>query len=172
MAGSLLVEGIRRSLICPAILPTHRHQYRITPAAAEACRFSPHWAHRIGGHSIHCASFGGAAQASVVCAPQQRTVNFYEVLGVSLGSSPTELKDAYRSMVKQYHPDRAPPEKVEEYRKKFMEVHRAYNMLKDPEIRSIYDFKIKNSPCGSWLYEEKTEQWRGRNWETDQCWTS
>lgn len=173
MAGSLLAKEVQWPLICPAVLPACGKRYHSKPA--EAYRFSRDMCNprRIGKREVHCASFGGSAPSSVVCAPQQRTVTFYEVLGVSHESSELELKDAYRRRVKEYHPDHAPPEKVQEYHKKFMEVHRAYNMLKDPKRRSIYDFEIKNSLyAANWRYEKRTGQWRGRNWETDQCWTS
>lgn len=155
----------------PTVLPTETKRNRIRRSAG-VCGFP-----RLVCNNKPCfaATYSGAAssQASLVCERQQVRVNFYDVLGVALGSSDAELKNAYRRMVKQYHPDHAPPDKAEEYRNKFMEVYRAYNILKDPKRRSIHDFEIKNSLYNRHKnYNGMVGQWRGRNWETDQCWTS
>eukprot|EP00250_Pteridium_aquilinum_P016938 c23377_g1_i1 orf=403-921(+) len=110
---------------------------------------------------------------SLIGAKQQLRVNYYNVLGVSQRSSADEVKHAYRQMVKQYHPDRAPPDKADEYRDKFMEVRRAYTILKDPKQRSLHDFEIKRSLLAlDSTYNGLSRSWSGRNWETDQCWTS
>eukprot|EP00249_Psilotum_nudum_P011367 c23130_g1_i1 orf=733-1371(+) len=122
-----------------------------------------------------CTTIGESAQSSVLCPDlsQRQVPTFYDILGVLRGVSDTEIKDAYRNKVKRYHPDLAPPEKVEEYKKKFIEVRMAYTVLKDEKRRAIYDVHIKNSLYSrNWIFEEKTGQWKGRNWETDQCWTS
>ncbi len=60
--------------------------------------------------------------------------DYYSVLGVSRGSSPEELKRAYRKLALQYHPDK--PTGNEE---KFKEINEAYQVLSDPEKRQRYD---------------------------------
>lgn len=64
-------------------------------------------------------------------------VDYYEVLGVSRQSGEDEIKKAYRRLALQYHPDRNPnnPEAEE----KFKEASEAYEVLQDPEKRSLYD---------------------------------
>lgn len=63
--------------------------------------------------------------------------DYYEILGVERNASADEIKKAYRKMAMQYHPDRNPDNKeVEEL---FKESSEAYEILSDPEKRSIYD---------------------------------
>jgi len=62
--------------------------------------------------------------------------DYYEVLGVSKTSSMDEIKDAYRKLAMQYHPDRNKAPDAEE---KFKELSEAYAVLSDPEKRSQYD---------------------------------
>lgn len=63
--------------------------------------------------------------------------DYYEVLGVSKGSSDEEIKKAYRTAAKQYHPDLHPGDKEAE--QKFKEVNEAYEVLSDSEKRARYD---------------------------------
>lgn len=63
--------------------------------------------------------------------------DYYEVLGIKKGASDSEIKKAYRSMAKKYHPDMNPGDKEAE--KKFKEVNEAYAVLSDEKKKSIYD---------------------------------
>ena len=54
----------------------------------------------------------------------------YKVLGVSPGASDDEIKQAYRRLAKQYHPDRNPGDPVAA--KKMQEVNAAYEQIKNP----------------------------------------
>lgn len=54
----------------------------------------------------------------------------YAVLGVSKDASTDEIKKAYRSLAKKYHPDLHPGNK--EYEKKMVEINEAYEMLTSP----------------------------------------
>ncbi len=59
------------------------------------------------------------------------------MLGVSKGASDTDIKKAYRSLAKKYHPDVNPGNTEAEA--KFKEVNEAYEVLSDPQKKSKYD---------------------------------
>ncbi|MDW8365531.1 MAG: J domain-containing protein [Abditibacteriales bacterium] len=60
-----------------------------------------------------------------------------EILGVSRNATDKEIKQAYRKLARQYHPDVNPHNKAAEER--FKEISEAYAVLGDPEKRKKYD---------------------------------
>jgi molecular chaperone DnaJ len=62
---------------------------------------------------------------------------YYEVLGVQRGASDEELKKAFRRLAMKHHPDRNPDNKDCEAH--FKEAKEAYEILGDPQKRSLYD---------------------------------
>jgi molecular chaperone DnaJ len=64
-------------------------------------------------------------------------VDYYQVLGITKNADPEELKKAYRRLALKFHPDRNPgDQKADE---KFREAAEAYEVLRDPQKRSLYD---------------------------------
>ncbi len=63
--------------------------------------------------------------------------DYYSLLGVSKGASEDEMKKAYRKLAMKYHPDKNPGDKEAE--KKFKELSSAYDVLRDPKKRQMYD---------------------------------
>ena len=62
--------------------------------------------------------------------------DIYEVLGISKSASPDEIKKAYRTLAKKYHPDINKEPGAEE---KFKEVQEAYDILSDDKKKALYD---------------------------------
>ena len=63
--------------------------------------------------------------------------DYYEVLGVGRNANDDELKAKYRKLALKYHPDRNSG--VKEAEEKFKEAAEAYEVLRDPQKRNIYD---------------------------------
>lgn len=63
--------------------------------------------------------------------------DYYEILGVNKSSSQSEIKKAYYELAKKHHPDVNKDDPEAE--KKFQDIQRAYEVLKDDEKRSLYD---------------------------------
>ncbi len=65
------------------------------------------------------------------------TKDFYKTLGVSEKASQAEIKSAYRTLAKKYHPDVKPGDARAAGR--FKGIGQAYAVLSDPEKRKHYD---------------------------------
>ncbi len=63
--------------------------------------------------------------------------DYYEILGLSREASENEIKTAYRKMAMRFHPDRNPGDKAAE--DSFKEAAEAYEVLRDPQKRNLYD---------------------------------
>jgi molecular chaperone DnaJ len=62
--------------------------------------------------------------------------DYYEVLGVPRDADQKAIKDAFRTLALQYHPDRNKEPGAEE---RFKEIAEAYAVLADPQKRAAYD---------------------------------
>lgn len=64
-------------------------------------------------------------------------VDYYDVLGVKRNASDADIKRAYRSLARKYHPDVAADKEAAE--SQFKEINEAYSVLSDPQKRQMYD---------------------------------
>ena len=71
--------------------------------------------------------------------------DYYEVLGLTKGASQDEIKKAYRSLAKKYHPDINKEPGAEE---KFKEINEAYDTLSDETKKARYDQFGHDDPMG------------------------
>jgi curved DNA-binding protein CbpA len=62
--------------------------------------------------------------------------NYYHILGVSSSATAKEIKTAYRTLAKRYHPDVSSDPNAEE---RFIEVTQAYDILSHESKRKQYD---------------------------------
>jgi molecular chaperone DnaJ len=63
--------------------------------------------------------------------------DYYESLGLTKGATTEEIKKAYRSLAKEWHPDKNPNNTEAE--EKFKEISEAYEVLSDPDKKNKYD---------------------------------
>jgi DnaJ-class molecular chaperone len=64
-------------------------------------------------------------------------MNLYDILEVTTDATQKEIKEAYKKLVKKYHPDKNSDSGAEE---KFKEIKSAYEILSDEDRRRNYDF--------------------------------
>ena len=65
------------------------------------------------------------------------TANYYDLLGVARDAGDKEVRQAYRKLAREHHPDVNGGDKASE--EKFKQINEAYRVLSDPEKRQKYD---------------------------------
>jgi len=79
--------------------------------------------------------------------------DYYNILGVARNATEREIKQAYRKLARQHHPDVNPGDKSAE--EKFKQINEAYEVLSDREKRQKYD-----KYGGQWQHADQFEQAR------------
>jgi DnaJ-class molecular chaperone len=67
--------------------------------------------------------------------------NYYQTLGLSINCSSEDVKRAYRKHAKEWHPDK---NKSANAQQMFIEIHKAYEILSNPEKRALLDEFLKS----------------------------
>ncbi len=68
--------------------------------------------------------------------------NLYAILRVPSNATPEQIRTAYRTLARQFHPDRCPtPEATQQ----FTLVSKAFSVLRDPELRARYDEMLRRT---------------------------
>ncbi|MEN9405925.1 MAG: molecular chaperone DnaJ [Bacillota bacterium] len=62
--------------------------------------------------------------------------DYYEVLKIDRGASEESIRNSYRKLAREYHPDVNKAAGAEE---KFKEIQKAYEVLSDPQKKAVYD---------------------------------
>src|ERR671926_381550 len=65
-------------------------------------------------------------------------MNYYAILNVATGADATTIRQAFRALVRRYHPDAGAGSSAE----KFREIVNAYETLRDPVRRASYDSSL------------------------------
>ncbi len=71
-------------------------------------------------------------------------MNHYKRLKVKQTATAEEIKTAFRTLAKKWHPDRHQKRK-KQAEAKFKEVAEAYRILKDPRLRQEYDLQLEGN---------------------------
>lgn len=83
--------------------------------------------------------------------------DYYKILQVETGANQDDIRQAYRRLVQKFHPDISSAENAEE---RFKEIQEAYDILKDPQKRTLYNYSYKTIKpyTYDWL-RTKTQGW-------------
>jgi curved DNA-binding protein CbpA len=88
-------------------------------------------------------SFKNSAESAtlLVAGTETASMNYYVVLGVARDASYEAIRQAFRALARQYHPDAGTGSSVERFR----QVVDAYETLGDPARRRAYDRSLAGS---------------------------
>lgn len=120
-------------------------------------------------HVIVCAAVDAGQHAHMA--------TLYDLLELSPDVDISDIKQAYRQMVRKYHPDVCPSLKAEESTRRFIEIQEAYETLSDPRRRAVYDHAVamgRSSAASGrmpWMtndMENQPSDWKSQ-WESQLC---
>lgn len=78
-------------------------------------------------------------------------MDYYKILGINKNASKSEIKQAFRNLALQFHPDKhtSSPKSVKDNATvKFKQLSEAYDVLSDDRKRADYNFRYSNNQRG------------------------
>lgn len=70
--------------------------------------------------------------------------SYYDILQIARDAPDPEIKKAYHKLARSFHPDKAKDEAERgRFEEEFALITKAYNQLKDPEARALYDDQLE-----------------------------
>ena len=78
-----------------------------------------------------------------------RDIDYYALLGVGREATEAEIRERFRFLAREAHPDRAPASRRSEAEAKFQELAQAVNVLTHPESRKVYDFDLSTADAAA-----------------------
>lgn len=65
--------------------------------------------------------------------------DYYDILNLKKGATPEEIKKAYKTLAREHHPDMVNDSDKKAAEERFKEINEAYQVLRDPEKKRMYD---------------------------------
>ena len=81
--------------------------------------------------------------------------NYYEILGVPRGAGEKDIRQAFRKLAREHHPDVNQGDSTSEDR--FKRINEAYSVLSDPDKRQRYD-----RYGDDWVHSEQIDEAQAR----------
>lgn len=84
--------------------------------------------------------------------------NYYVVLGLGQGASDQEIRDRFKKLARERHPDRFQGTEKAKAERAFQDLTEAYNVLTDPERRRLHDSDLATSAAPSAASADRASQ--------------
>jgi curved DNA-binding protein len=65
--------------------------------------------------------------------------DYYKILGINKNAGESEIKKAFKTQARKYHPDMHPESQKAAMTEKFKDINEAYEVLSDKQKRAVYD---------------------------------
>ena len=87
---------------------------------------------------------------------------YYRTLEVHEAATQEQIKAAYKTMVKRWHPDINPPPKGPECTMRMQHINKAYSVLQDPNSRAQYDTLLRSIRAQEYARAQSYQQYTRR----------